>query len=339
MLVVHPHFHPRRTGVTAHTEVIVSELARLVEARGLGRELSPNVPRIEWGELWRRLRSEPVVWHAHRNNELLFGFLLKLIGRQVELVYTRHGPFPPSRFTRLVARGARQLVTLNRQGSEWIQSPSTIVSHGVDLTRFCPPPDREAAWRGLGLPGKRGIGVVGRIRPNKGQGDFVKAVTPLLEEHPEWTPVLVGLIKGPEQAWVEQLRRDSGDRLQLAGEQKNVAPWYQGFDILVHPSYGEAYSMVLIEALAAGCCVVATALPHHPEVIDHGRTGFLYEPGDVDGLRDILRRLMSDPELVRQIGRNAAEEARRRFGVEHEAAKLARLYREALGQPALTAGT
>ena len=112
-LVVHPHFHRRRTGVTAHTELVVTELARTSETRALGELLAARVPRITWGELWRRLRTEPLVWHAHRNNELLVGLLLRLLGREVRLVYTRHGGGRPGRFTRLLARQAERLVTLN----------------------------------------------------------------------------------------------------------------------------------------------------------------------------------------------------------------------------------
>ncbi|MGZ3460137.1 MAG: glycosyltransferase family 4 protein, partial [Archangium sp.] len=320
----------RRSGVTAHTELIVLELARLLETRAVGRHLAREVPRIAWGELWRRLRQEPVIWHAHRNNELLFGFLLRLLGQQVRLVYTRHGPFRPGGFTRLLTRYADQLVTLNAQGAEWMGRPSHLVTHGVDLERFVPPVDRAEAWRALGLGGRYGVGVVGRVRPNKGQGDFVEALRPLLGDFPEWKPVLVGLAKRADRAWAGKLRDSTGGALALAGEQKNVVPWYQGLSILVHPSYGEAFSMVLVEAMACGCCPVVTRLPHVPAVIEHGRTGFLYEPGDVATLRELLAMLLREPERARKVGLHAAEEARARFGVGHEARALAQVYQAAL---------
>jgi mannosyltransferase len=91
--------------------------------------------------------------------------------------------------------------------------------------------------------------------------------------------------------------------------------------------------MVLIEAMAAGCCVVATRIAAVPEVIDDGRTGFLFEPGDVAGLRTILARLMGDSALVEQVGRAAAAEAQRRFGVEHEARALAQVYTSVVTEP------
>ncbi|OJT26211.1 glycosyl transferase family 1 [Archangium sp. Cb G35] len=334
LLVVHPHFHRRRTGVTAHTERIVTELARLMETRAVGGNLEEDVPRIAWSELWRRIRQEPVVWHAHRNNELLAGLLLRWMGREVRLVYTRHGGNPPGRFTRFLTRFAEQLVTLNAQSAEWMGRPSQLVPHGVDLERFTPPVDRDAAWKALGLGGRRGIGVVGRIRPSKGQGDFVEALTPLLPELPasEWTPVLVGLAKGRDQAWAEQLRVKTGGRLVLAGEQRPVVPWYQGLSVLVNPTHFESFSMVMLEAMACGCCTVMSRLPHVPSFIEHGRTGFLFEPGNVAELSELLRQLLHEPEQARQVGLNAAEEARARFGVANEARALARVYQSAMGR-------
>jgi len=172
---------------------------------------------------------------------------------------------------------------------------------------------------------------VGRVREAKGQGDFVEALAPLLDRFPAWTPVLVGLTKPADEAWASALEGRCGGRLKRVGEQREVARWYRGLSLVVHPSHGEAFSLVLVEAMAAGCCVVASRLPHHPAIVEHGRTGFLYEPGDVAGLRSILEGLLADPQRVEAVGLKAAEEARARFGIEHEARKLVELYGRAAG--------
>ncbi|RYZ41372.1 MAG: glycosyltransferase family 1 protein [Myxococcaceae bacterium] len=325
-LIVHPHFHKRYTGVTRHVESVVPALARDDETRVIGSGLTADLPRISWAELVHRAQQEPIVWHAHRNNELLAGMLLKVLGEDVRLVFTRHTSVAPTRFTRWLARGADALVSLTNQISEVIALPSTVISHGIDLTRFRPPEDRDAAWKRLGQGGRYGIGVIGRIRKEKGQGDFIEALRPLLPERPEWQAVLVGLAKGPDLAWVNGLREGIEERVKLAGEQSTIEPWYQGLSILVHPSYAEGYSLVHMEAMASGCCVVASKLPYLDALIEHGRTGFFFEPGDVKGLRELLDQLTREPERARQVGRNAEEEARRRCGVEHEARALSDLY-------------
>ncbi len=329
MVVVHPHFHPRRTGVTAHVELIAKAQGALADVRVIGEQLPPSLSHLSWRELWKLSGEQRIVWHAHRNNELLWGYLLKLLGRKLTIVATSHSPRPVGRFTRFLLRFAKTVVTLNKLAAAWVKTPSTIVQHGLELERFTPAADRAEAFAKLALPGKQALGVVGRVRPNKGQGDFVEAVAPLLEAHPEWTPVLVGLVKDGEASWAKTLVEQTKGRLVLAGEHKDVVPWYQGFSILVHPSYAEAFSMVLIEAMATGCCVVATRIAAVPEVIDDGRTGFLFEPGDVKGLRAILERLLADPQLVRRVGLAAREEAVKRFGVEKEASALVRLYQQA----------
>ncbi|RKG66785.1 glycosyltransferase family 1 protein [Corallococcus sp. CA054B] len=325
-LIVHPHFHKRYTGVTRHVESVVPALAQGDETRVIGSGLTEALPRITWGELIRRSHQEPIVWHAHRNNELLAGMLLKALGGRVQLVFTRHTSVAPTRFTRWLARGADALVSLTKQVSDAIALPSTVISHGIDLQRFHPPEDRDAAWARLQQGGRYGIGVIGRIRKEKGQGDFIEALRPLLPRRPDWQAVLVGLAKGPDLAWVNGLRQGIEDRVLLAGEQSTIEPWYQGLSILVHPSYAEGYSLVHMEAMASGCCVVASKLPYLDTLIEHGRTGFFFEPGDVKGLRDLLDELTREPERARQVGRNAQEEARSRCGVEHEARALRDLY-------------
>ena len=330
MLVVHPHWHARRTGVTRHVESVVPAYPPGTEARGLGKVLDPSVARIGWGELWRRLRSGPVIWHAHRVNELLVGLLLRLLGRRTRLVFTRHAAARPGAFTRLLAARADGVVSLTAEVATNLGLPSTVVGHGVDLSRFTPPTDRSAAWHRLGLGGSRGVGVIGRVREDKGQGDFVTAVAPLLPSHLQWRAVLVGLAKGANAAWAERLKAQTGGALWLVGDQPEVAPWYQGLSIVVQPSRSEGFSLVLLEALASGCCVVAARLPHFSGLIEHGRTGFLVPVGDVAALREALEPLLREPERADRVGRNAAEEARARFGVEHEARALSELYRALL---------
>jgi len=334
-LVVHPHFHGRRTGITRHVESVVSALAPHVEARVTGRALPASLPAVTRGEVWRRARRETVIWHAHRNNEALAGLLMRALGARLRVVVTRHASHPPSLPTRLLLGRADRTVALTPEIAAVVERATgrrpDVVAHGVDIARFSPPADRDAAWAALGAGGRRGVGVVGRIRPAKGQGTFAGALAPLLGAHPDWRAVLVGAALGADAAWAESLRERCAGALLLTGEQADPVPWYRGLAVLVQPSPAEGLSLALLEGLACGCCVVAARLPQYAPFLEHGRTGFYFEPGDEAGLRRVLERLLSQPELAAQVGRAAAAEARARFGVEHEAAALAKLYRELAG--------
>lgn len=329
-LVVHPHVHPRRTGVTTHTESIVAALAPHVEARVWGRTLSESLPFISLKEVLRRAKSEDVVWHAHRNNELLLGHSLKLLRPRLKLVYTRHGSYAPSALTVKLAKTADAVVTLNQGAHASFGVPSTLIPHGLDLKRVAPPGSRALAWKALGLGGSYGVGVIGRVRPNKGQGDFAEAIAPLLPRRPDWRAVLVGAARGRHGAWAESLKEKTGGALVLAGEHQDAVPWFQGLTVLVNASHGESFGLTILEGMAAGCCVIASQLPHVPELIEPGRTGFLYPPKDVAALRALLEELLADPDRAARIGAAAAEECVRRFDVAREAAQLAELYARVL---------
>ncbi|GMU61533.1 MAG: hypothetical protein AMXMBFR34_32960 [Myxococcaceae bacterium] len=327
MLVVHPHLHRRRTGVTAHTEMVVRQLrAEGVDARVYGGHLDAALPRVTLGEVRRRAKTEKVVWHAHRNDEVLLALLLRLVGVRLQLVATRHSSNPPSWWSRVLLRRADVVIALSEEATALLPMKATVVSHGLELPRFSPPSSRPESFAALSLPGQHAVGVVGRVRADKGQGDFVEAVAPLAARFPDWTPVLVGLAKGADAAWAEALKAKTGGKLVLAGQQADVAAWYRGLDVLVQSSHGEAFSMVVLEAMASGCCVVASRLPYMHRVLEHERTGLFYEPGDVAGLRAQLERVLSDEALRTRLGQAAAEEARRRFGVAQEVAALRQVY-------------
>jgi mannosyltransferase len=295
--VIHTHLHPRRTGVTRHVE----DMARALPAKVYGETVS--VPVSTFGEVWRAVRTQPAIWHAHRNNELLLGLVLRVFARNLRVVYTRHGSTEPGGYSRFLMRRADRVLSLGDY------------PHGVDLSRFTPPADRTAAWQKLGLGGARGLGVIGRIRPDKGQGDFAQAVKDLPGD---WRAVMIGLAKDP--AWARGLGVHHVDEVD------DPAPWYHGLSIVVQPSHAESFGLVLLEAMASGCCVVAAELPHYKKLLEHGRTGFFYPPGDARALRATLEPLLNDPAKAEAVGRAAAEHARAHFGIEHEAQALSKLY-------------
>jgi len=315
--VVLLHFHGRRTGVTRHVE----DVARRLPAEVTGWGQLRDVQRLSWRELLERARAGPLVVHAHRNLELMAALLLRRMRRSVRVVFTRHAAGRPSAWTRLLARRANARVVLTRVALRELGLGAAVVPHGVDIARFAPPADRAEAWRALGAGGSHGIGAVGRIRPAKGQQDLAGAWAALGPRFPDWRAVLAGLVTRRWRRFADGL---SG--LEQLGEVEDAPALYRGLTLLVQPSRQESFSLVLLEAMASGCCVVAAALPHYPEMVEHGVTGFLYPAGDVAGLKALLEPLLADPSRAEAVGRAAVEEVRARWTVEREVDGLRAVY-------------
>lgn len=309
--MVHPHFHARYTGASRHVETVVPALkAASVDARVMGTLRDASLPRVSLGELLRH--DGAVVWHAHRVNELLAGLVLRVFKRHLRVVWTRHSAGAPAWLTAFLARRADRVVSVSPEAAGTLGLPSTVITHGVDTARFAPAVRSPT--------GEHGIGVVGRVRREKGQGDFAEAVKPLLAKYPAWRATLVGLVKSADRAWAESLG------LPLAGEAHDVERWYRAFTICVNPSHDESFGLARAEALAAGCCLVTTRLNALDRMIEHGKTGFVYAPGDVTALREILDGLMRDPQRALDVGAAGAELARRELGADREALRLRELY-------------
>ena len=315
--VVLLHFHRRRTGVTRHVE----DIARRLPAEVTGWGPLRDVDVLPWRALLDRAREGPVVLHAHRNLELLAALLLRWRRPSVRVVFTRHSAGRPSAWTRFLARRADARVVMTRVAVRELGLRADVVPHGVDIARFSPPPNRDEAWRALGVGGSHGLGAVGRIRPAKGQQDLAGAWALLGPRFPRWRAVLAGLV-------TRQWRRfaDGLHGLEQLGELDDIPGLYRGLTVVVQPSRQESFSLVLLEAMASGCCVVAAALPHYPEMVEHGVTGFLYPPGNVAVLVEILEPLLADPSRADAVGRAAADEVRTRWTVDGEVQALRGVY-------------
>ena len=133
--------------------------------------------------------------------------------------------------------------------------------------------------------------------------------------------MLVGLVTRRWRAFAASLRG-----LESLGELDDMPALYRGLTVLVQPSRRESFSLVLLEAMASGCCVVAAALPHYPEMVEQGVTGFLYPAGDVAALVGLLRPLLLDPAKAERVGRAAAEEVRARWTLRAEVEALRAVY-------------
>jgi glycosyltransferase involved in cell wall biosynthesis len=183
------------------------------------------------------------------------------------------------------------------------------------------------------------VGVVAQLKPEKGLGTFLEAaarVSPLLP-NVHFLVVGDGPLRGELEALAERLDLDR--HVRFVGYRSNARALVELLDVLVVPSLSEGAPLVVLEAMAAGIPVVASAVGGIPEQIRHEREGLLFPPGDSTALGDALLGLLRNPARARHLG----EAGRRRSASEFSHAIMVRrveaVYRTALGEPAVQGAT
>jgi len=264
----------------------------------------------------------------------LAAFALLAMGRPIPTVRTRHisAPVPrnaPTRwlYTRATARIVttgealkKELVERNGFPAQRIDSVPT----GIDTARFRPG-DRMAAREKLGLPKEKTlIGIVATLRSWKGHRF-------LLEALPEDAGlVIVG--DGPQRQALEAqaAQLDINHKVLFAGNQKDVVPWLQSFDVFALPSYAnEGVPQALIQAMLVGLPCVTTNIGSMAELAIHEKTALVVEPQDRGALTAALRTLLGDSSLKQRLGSAARKHAAERFSSEGMLDRMEAIYRRA----------
>ncbi len=183
----------------------------------------------------------------------------------------------------------------------------TVLENGVDHARFLAEPPPPAA------PAARRVGAVANLRPVKGVDVFLEAAAWLAREHPDLTFSVAG--EGDMRGPLEASARERGltDRFHLPGAVADVPRFLGGLNVAVLPSRSEGMSNALLEYMAAGRPIVATAVGAAPELIEDGVHGLLVPPGDAGRLAAAINRLLWKPRLARRLAEAARRRARDRY--------------------------
>jgi glycosyltransferase involved in cell wall biosynthesis len=174
--------------------------------------------------------------------------------------------------------------------------------------------------------------MVSRLSHEKGHLDFLQALALLKRRGMKFHAVIVG--EGPERRPIESLR----ERLQLTadvklvGQQNDVRPYYGVATLYVMPSHSEGSPNALLEAMAAGVPVVASAVGGIPEIVTSGTTGMLVPLRNSEALADALEQLLKDPSKAARLAENASCETKKStYEAYHRA--LTAIYQRVLAQP------
>ena len=209
-----------------------------------------------------------------------------------------------------------------------------VIPNGLNLARLMN--DRmplEEARRKVGLPlDAKVIGTVGRLAPKNAHTYLIQAAALVKEKIPDVRFALVG--DGPLRASLENLAKELGvsDSVIFFGEQRNIGTYFSAFDVAVLTSRIEGCSNCLIEAMAMGKPVVATAVDGNREIVEHGQNGLLVPFGHPEAVAEAVLTLIDDLEAADVMGQRANELIVDKFSLEKMVNEYQSLYEEAFRQ-------
>jgi len=167
---------------------------------------------------------------------------------------------------------------------------------------------------------------VGILRSVKGHEITLQAVKSVIKTVPEAKFLIVG--DGPARERIEALVDALGIRgyVIFTGFVRDIPEIYSFSDVAVLSSWSEGLPQSLIQAMAAGVPVVATAVGGVPEVVIHKQTGILVEAGDSEGLAEGIVKLLENPELCKRLTERARQLVMDKYTMEHMIEKIETLY-------------
>jgi sugar transferase (PEP-CTERM/EpsH1 system associated) len=298
-----------------------------------------------YGRCWKLLRQlQPAIVHT-RNLAALEMQLPALLAGVRARVHGEHGwdrdPALMNPRHHRLRRGLRPLVShyiaLSGEIAGYLETrvgvaPARIsrIINGVDTERFHPGQDRSPLPPGFAPPGTVVIGTVGRLEKVKDQPNLVRAFIRLVESVPEARQrlrlVIIG--EGSLRAEMESLLNEAGwrDLAWLPGARDDVPELLQTLDLFVLPSQAEGISNTILEAMACGLPVVATAVGGNAELVVDGETGRLVPASDPEALAAAIHEYVDAPERMLTHGAAGRRRIEEQFSMEAMVAAYLKVY-------------
>ena len=232
---------------------------------------------------------------------------------------------------RLLSRRTDLLLTMNgedhRRAKTFRAKRTELVNGvGIDLSRFAgaTAEQKDQVRRELGLrEGDTFAITVGNVIPRKNQAVLIRAVRELHDPH--FHLFIAG--DGPLEPELKSLAQELGvgDRVHLLGFRRDVFRLSSAADIFLFSSRQEGLSVSVMEAMACGLPIVASAIRGNTDLIDPGAGGFLLDPDDAAGFADAIRQILAQPEIRERMKRYNLEKIQS-YSIEAVTRQMARLY-------------
>jgi len=302
-------------------------------------------------QLSRIVRAERIdILHAHVGRDYIVCGLVARLNPLLRLFLTRHhfNRIRSNAFYRWAVSSTRALIAVSETvHTRLVDAFPHLGDRILVIPNWLPdasdqqPVPRDDARRRLSVTHPLAVAIIGQISPLKGQDIFIAAAIELLKSDltkTEFSPefLIVGAPGPDDQSFairlIEQVDRSGfNDRIRFTGFVEDIVHNLAAFDIVTLLSENEAFSLVLVEAMAAGCAVVATRVGGMAEIVEDGETG-IFTDRDQRSLTAAISRLATNPALRRELARHASHDVRQRFDRERIIDRLEELYLTSAGK-------
>jgi glycosyltransferase involved in cell wall biosynthesis len=287
-------------------------------------------------------RREIEVVHAHMARDYSLASYAAQRNRDTKFIATRHVLFKLNRLHRHTLSRAVRVIAVSQAVAKELRAARilndkqiAVIPNGIDVERFsktCADFDRGQFLRSIQLPvDGHLVGSVGELRTLKRHDDFIRAAALIAEKFSETQFVLAGVDtseSGEVRKQLEKLVAELGlrDRFHFPGWMDEAEKLLCAMDVFVSASETESFGLAIVEAMAAGTAVVATATEGAREVIEDQKTGILVPIGDVKRIAESVISLLADPEKRSAIATQSIQSAATRFSLKRMVDEIEALY-------------
>jgi glycosyltransferase involved in cell wall biosynthesis len=288
------------------------------------------------------------VIHAHVARDYPLAAFAARRSPCARLVLTRHVLFPLGRVHRLALANVSRVIAVSEAVSRSLRARAIFPAHkirvvpnAVDVHKFAGARrsfELEEKMRVCESSSTMRVGIVGELSEVKGQDVFLRAARLIAEKFAGAVEFIVAgedaSNAGEQRASLEKLVMELGltERVRFAGRCQDVPGFLSTLDVFVSASRSEAFGIAMVEAMASGLPVVATATEGARELIEDGLTGLIVPVGDHVSLAESVAGLLRDATRRLTVGVRARDVAFERFSLERMIADTERVYIEAMAE-------
>lgn len=279
------------------------------------------------------------VIHTHNTQPFIDGTIGALIAGTKTIIHTDHARDFPDKFRYMFAEWVMSLFSFKVVGCtehtannlhkyEKISKRKLVtIDNGIDPSRFTMDIDTQAKRQELNIESAGPvIGLAVRLSEQKGIRYLIDAMPKVIEQIPDITLIVAGEGDLSEQLRVQASDLNLGKNVKFVGPRHDIPELLKLFDLYVLPSLWEGLPMVILEAMAAGCPVLATDVGGNYRAIENGVNGALVKPACSKTLAENIIKLLQDPVTLARYRAASIEKFNREFNANIMSAKYMNLY-------------